>query len=160
METTRHRYAVGDNCEYNRSCAPFSAAAAYLSCHPGAHWTARRGRGRALGHYSVDRRRPSTTLADYSRRCLPQIHFRQCGHRCGGSRAKSSCRLMNSRRAARQQKDMEPDGVSFGDINLFRNTELAHSLHAHSANRPASWYLIHAFAEGTYKLVQNIEPHL
>jgi hypothetical protein len=26
----------------------------------------------------------------YSRRCSLQIHFRQCGHRCGGSRAKSS----------------------------------------------------------------------
>ncbi|MGZ7030111.1 MAG: ABC transporter substrate binding protein [Terriglobales bacterium] len=26
----------------------------------------------------------------YSRRCALQIHFRQCGHRCGGSRAKSS----------------------------------------------------------------------
>src|SRR5262249_38502705 len=26
----------------------------------------------------------------YSRRRLLQIHFRQCGHRCGGSRAKSS----------------------------------------------------------------------
>jgi len=25
----------------------------------------------------------------YSRRCSLQIHFRQCGHRCGGSRAKS-----------------------------------------------------------------------
>ena len=28
--------------------------------------------------------RPSTTLADYSRRCSLQIHFRQCGHRFGG----------------------------------------------------------------------------
>src|SRR5262249_29213866 len=26
----------------------------------------------------------------YSCRCSLQIHFRQCGHRCGGSRAKSS----------------------------------------------------------------------
>jgi putative tryptophan/tyrosine transport system substrate-binding protein len=26
----------------------------------------------------------------YSRRCSLQIHFRQCGHRCGGSRAMSS----------------------------------------------------------------------
>ena len=26
----------------------------------------------------------------YSRRCPLQIHFRQCGHRCGGSRAMSS----------------------------------------------------------------------
>jgi hypothetical protein len=26
----------------------------------------------------------------YSRRCSLQIHFRQCGRRCGGSRAKSS----------------------------------------------------------------------
>jgi hypothetical protein len=26
----------------------------------------------------------------YSRRCSLQIHFRQCGHRCGRSRAKSS----------------------------------------------------------------------
>ena len=26
----------------------------------------------------------------YSRRSSLQIHFRQCGHRCGGSRAKSS----------------------------------------------------------------------
>src|SRR5215470_15410604 len=26
----------------------------------------------------------------YSRRCALQIHFRQCGHRCGDSRAKSS----------------------------------------------------------------------
>jgi hypothetical protein len=30
---------------------------------------------------------PSTTLADYSRRCSLQIHFRQCGHRFGGGRA-------------------------------------------------------------------------
>ena len=34
--------------------------------------------------------RPSTTLADYSGRRSLQIRFRQCGHRCGGSRAKSS----------------------------------------------------------------------
>ena len=26
----------------------------------------------------------------YSRRCLLQIHFRQCGHRCGGGRSMSS----------------------------------------------------------------------
>ena len=26
----------------------------------------------------------------YSRRCSLQIYFRQCGHRCGGSRAKNS----------------------------------------------------------------------
>src|SRR3979409_2716423 len=26
----------------------------------------------------------------YSRRCSLQIHFRQCGHRCGGGRAMSS----------------------------------------------------------------------
>lgn len=59
------------------------------------------------------------------------------------------------------QKDMEPDGVSFADINLFRNSELAHSLHAHSANRSGlSWYVIHAFADGTYKLVQDIEAEL
>lgn len=58
-------------------------------------------------------------------------------------------------------KDMEPDGVSFADINLFRNTELAHSLHAHSANRSGlSWDVIHRFADGTYKLVQDIEAEL
>jgi hypothetical protein len=35
--------------------------------------------------------RPSTTLADfYSCRRSPHIHFRQCGHRCGGGRAKSA----------------------------------------------------------------------
>src|SRR5215472_14783542 len=28
----------------------------------------------------------------YSRRRLLQIHFRQCGHRCGGSRAKTGWR--------------------------------------------------------------------
>ena len=32
----------------------------------------------------------STTLADYSRRNASHIHFRQCGHRCGGARATSS----------------------------------------------------------------------
>ena len=33
----------------------------------------------------------STTLADfYSCRRSPNIHFRQCGHRCGGGRAKSA----------------------------------------------------------------------
>jgi hypothetical protein len=65
-----------------------------------------------------------------------------------------------TRRAA-LQKDMEPDGVSFADINLFRNTELAHSLHPHSANRSGlSWYVIHAFADGTYKLVQDMEDGL
>jgi hypothetical protein len=65
-----------------------------------------------------------------------------------------------TRRAA-LQKDMEPDGVSFTDINLFRNTELAHSLHPHTANRPGlSWYVIHAFADGTYKLVQDMEAEL
>jgi len=32
----------------------------------------------------------STTLADYSRCVAPQIHFRQCGHRCGGARRMSS----------------------------------------------------------------------
>jgi hypothetical protein len=34
----------------------------------------------------------------YSRRCSLQIHFRQCGHRCGGSAAKSS-RMGGARRA-------------------------------------------------------------
>jgi hypothetical protein len=28
---------------------------------------------------------PLDTLAIYSRCCLLQIHFRRCGHRCGGS---------------------------------------------------------------------------
>jgi hypothetical protein len=32
----------------------------------------------------------STLWQIYSRSCSLQIHFRQCGHRCGGSRAKSS----------------------------------------------------------------------
>jgi hypothetical protein len=65
-----------------------------------------------------------------------------------------------TRRAA-LQKGMEPDGVSFADITLFRNTELAHSLHAHSASRSGlSWYVIHAFAEGTYGLVQELEAML
>jgi hypothetical protein len=64
-------------------------------------------------------------------------------------------------RRAALQEDMEPDGVSFAGINLFRNTELAHSLHAHSTNRSGlSWYVIHAFADGTYKLVQDIEAEL
>jgi hypothetical protein len=59
------------------------------------------------------------------------------------------------------QKDMEPDGVSFMDIYLFRNTELAHSLHPHSTNRRGlSWNVISSFAEGTYKLVQDVEAEL
>jgi hypothetical protein len=59
------------------------------------------------------------------------------------------------------QKDMEPDGVSFMDIYLFRNTELAHSLHPHSTNRRGlSWNVINSFAEGTYKLVQDVEAEL
>ena len=45
-------------------------------------------------------------------------------------------------------KDMQPDGVSFGDINLFRNTELAHSLHSRFPLME------------TYKLVQDIEAEL
>jgi hypothetical protein len=65
------------------------------------------------------------------------------------------------RRRAALQMDMEPDGVSFAEINLFRNTELAHSLHAHTSHVPGlSWHVIHAFAEGTYKLVQDIEAAL
>jgi hypothetical protein len=39
-------------------------------------------------------------------------------------------------RRAGLQKDMEPDGVSFADIHLFRTTELAHSLHAPAAKVP------------------------
>jgi hypothetical protein len=44
-------------------------------------------------------------------------------------------------------KDMQPDGVSFGDINLFRNTELALAPFTLSA-------------DGTYQLVQDIEAEL
>jgi hypothetical protein len=59
------------------------------------------------------------------------------------------------------KKDMEPDGVSFKDIHLFRNTELAHSLHAHVKNsRGVMWYVIDAFAEGTYNLINDIEDAL
>lgn len=56
---------------------------------------------------------------------------------------------------------MEPDGVSFKDIHLFRTTELAHSLHAPAANFGSlSWYVIDAFACGTYELVRDIESAL
>ena len=44
-------------------------------------------------------------------------------------------------------KDMQPDGVSFGDINLVRNTELALAPFTLSA-------------DGTYQLVQDIEAEL
>ena len=39
---------------------------------------------------SLEENEPSTTLADYLRCVAPQIHFRQCGHRCGGARRMSS----------------------------------------------------------------------
>lgn len=72
----------------------------------------------------------------------------------------SEITCFKERRAA-LQKDMEPDGVSFAELNLFRNTELAHSLHPHSSQRPGlAWYVIHQFAEGTYKLVRDIEAAL
>jgi len=59
------------------------------------------------------------------------------------------------------KKDMEPDGVSFADIQLFRTTELAHSLHAPGANSVGlSWYVIDEFARGTYELVKDIESVL
>src|SRR5579863_324516 len=59
------------------------------------------------------------------------------------------------------KKDMEPDGVSFADIQLFRTTELAHSLHAPGANSVGiCWYVIDNFARGTYELVRDIESAL
>ena len=58
-------------------------------------------------------------------------------------------------------KDMELEGVGFWDLQLFRHSELAHSLHAPSANRTGlSWYVIVSFAHGTYKLVRDIEGAL
>ena len=64
-------------------------------------------------------------------------------------------------RRAALQKDMEPDGVSFADIHIFRNAELAHSLHAPAANFAGlSWYVIDTFARGTYELVRDIESAL
>ena len=56
------------------------------------------------------------------------------------------------------QKDMELDGVRFADLNLFRTSELAHSLHAPAANRTGlSWSVIDTFSRGTYELVRDIE---
>jgi hypothetical protein len=68
---------------------------ARLPAHSALRWT--RSGGRADGLLSADSvakvpNCPALALLwqIYSRRRSLQIHFRQCGHRCGGSRAKSS----------------------------------------------------------------------
>lgn len=62
------------------------------------------------------------------------------------------------KRRAALQKDMEPDGVCFADLYLFRTSELAHSLHTPAAPRAGlSWHVIDAFSRGTYELVRDIE---
>lgn len=56
------------------------------------------------------------------------------------------------------QNDMEPDGVRFVDLHLFRTSELAHSLHAPAVNRTGlSWHVIDTFCRATYELVRDIE---
>jgi hypothetical protein len=54
--------------------------------------------------------------------------------------------------------NMEADGVSLKDVTMFRNSELAHSLHAHDpAKADIGWPTINTLANGTNDLVRAIE---
>jgi hypothetical protein len=59
------------------------------------------------------------------------------------------------------KSESEQNGVRVEDIYLFRNTELAHSLHAPASARPGlPWYAINPLSIGSYELVRDIETAL
>jgi hypothetical protein len=61
-------------------------------------------------------------------------------------------------RRKKLSNDSKLDGLSMNDINSFRTTELAHSLHPHNANHLSlEWPPVVKFALETYELVRDIE---
>ncbi len=58
--------------------------------------------------------------------------------------------------------DLEAKGTQFGDLRIFRNAEIAHSLHRISRNSDNSLYYssIAGFARETYDLILEIEQEL
>ncbi|MGO9721217.1 MAG: hypothetical protein ACLPOA_11665, partial [Methylocella sp.] len=56
--------------------------------------------------------------------------------------------------------EMPAYGVSLEQLNLFRNAELAHSLHPHQPIQPFAMHVLHTFGDKTYELVRDVESAL